>query len=285
MTSTNTDTITIGSALEIHRLGFGAMRITGEGIWGPPEDPDECRATLRRALELGVDFIDTADSYGPEVSEDLIREALQPYPEGLRIATKAGFARTGPNEWFPVGRPEYLRQECMMSLRRLGLETIDLFQLHRIDGKVPREEQFGLLRELKDEGKVREVGLSQVTVEEIEAAREVVEIASVQNRYNLADQSDADVLEYCEREGIAFIPWAPIDAGDLAGPDSPVTHAAEHHGVSAGAVALAWLLHRSPVIVPIPGTSKVAHLEENMRAAGLELGPEEISKIDQAVAA
>jgi pyridoxine 4-dehydrogenase len=285
MTSTNTDTITIGSALEVHRLGFGAMRITGEGIWGPPEDPDECRATLRRALELGVDFIDTADSYGPEVSEDLIREALHPYPEGLRIATKAGFARTGPNEWLPVGRPEYLRQECMMSLRRLGLETLDLFQLHRIDEKVPREEQFGLLRELKDEGKVREVGLSQVTVEEIEAAREVVEIASVQNRYNLADQSDADVLEYCEREGIAFIPWAPIDAGDLAGPDSPVTHAAGRHGVSAGAVALAWLLHRSPVIVPIPGTSKVAHLEENMRAADLELAADEISEIDQAVAA
>jgi aryl-alcohol dehydrogenase-like predicted oxidoreductase len=285
MTSTNADTITIGSALEVHRLGFGAMRITGEGIWGPPEDPDECRATLRRALELGVDFIDTADSYGPEVSEDLICEALHPYPEGLRIATKAGFARTGPNEWLPVGRPEYLRQECMMSLRRLGLEALDLFQLHRIDEKVPREEQFGLLRELKDEGKVREVGLSQVTVEEIEAAREVVEIASVQNRYNLADQSDADVLEYCEREGIAFIPWAPIDAGDLAGSDSPVAHAAEHHGVSAGAVALAWLLHRSPVIVPIPGTSKVAHLEENMRAADLELGAEEISEIDRAVGA
>jgi pyridoxine 4-dehydrogenase len=285
MTSTNTDMITIGSALEVHRLGFGAMRITGEGIWGPPKDPDECRATLRRALELGVDFIDTADSYGPEVSEELIREALHPYPEGLRIATKAGFARTGPNEWLPVGRPEYLRQECMMSLRRLGQETLDLFQLHRIDEKVPREEQFGLLRELKDEGKVREVGLSQVTVEEIEAAREVVEIASVQNRYNLADQSDADVLEYCEREGIAFIPWAPIDAGDLAGPDSPVSHAAEHHDVSAGAVALAWLLHRSPVIVPIPGTSKVAHLEENMRAASLELTTEEISEIDQAVAA
>jgi pyridoxine 4-dehydrogenase len=285
MTSRNTDTITIGSALEVHRLGFGAMRITGEGIWGPPEDPDECGATLRRALELGVDFIDTADSYGPEVSEDLIREALHPYPEGLRIATKAGFARTGPNEWLAVGRPEYLRQECVMSLRRLGLETIDLFQLHRIDEKVPREEQFGLLRELKDEGKVREVGLSQVTVEEIEAAREVVEIASVQNRYNLADQSDADLLEYCEREGIAFIPWAPIDAGDLARLDSPVTHAAEQHGVSAGAVALAWLLHRSPVIVPIPGTSKVAHLEENMRAADLELAAEEISEIDQAVAA
>jgi aryl-alcohol dehydrogenase-like predicted oxidoreductase len=285
MTSTNTDTITIGSALKVHRLGFGAMRITGEGIWGPPEDPDECRATLRRALELGVDFIDTADSYGPEVSEDLIREALHPYPDGLRIATKAGFVRTGPQEWIPVGRPEYLRQECMMSLRRLGLETIDLFQLHRIDEKVPREEQFGLLRELKDEGKVREVGLSQVTVEEIEAAREVVEIASVQNRYNLADQSDADVLEYCEREKIAFIPWAPIDAGELAGSDSPVTDAAKHHGVSAGAVALAWLLHRSPVIVPIPGTSKVAHLEENMRAAELELSAEELSEIDQAVAA
>jgi pyridoxine 4-dehydrogenase len=285
MSSANRETITIGSALEVHRLGFGAMRITGEGIWGSPEDPDECRATLRRALELGVDFIDTADSYGPEVSEDLIREALHPYPKGLRIATKAGFARTGPDEWLPVGRPEYLRQECMMSLRRLGLDTIDLFQLHRIDAQVPPEEQFGLLKELKEEGKVREVGLSQVSVEEIEAAREVVEIASVQNRYNLADQSDADVLEYCEREGIAFIPWAPIDAGDLAGADSPVTHAAENHGVSGGAVALAWLLHRSPVIVPIPGTSKVAHLQENMRAADLELSAEEISEINQAVAA
>jgi pyridoxine 4-dehydrogenase len=285
MTSTTADTITIGSELEIHRLGFGAMRLTGEGIWGPPEDPDECRATLRRALELGVDFIDTADSYGPEVSEHLIREALHPYPGGLRIATKAGLTRTGPMEWLSVGRPEYLRQQCMMSLRRLGVETIDLFQLHRIDEKVPREEQFGLLKELKDEGKVREVGLSQVTVEEIEAAREVVAIASVQNRYNLADQSDADVLEYCQREGIAFIPWAPIDAGKLAGSDSPVGRAAEHHGVTAGAVALAWLLHRSPVIVPIPGTSKVAHLEENMEAAGLELSAEEISEIDQAIAA
>ena len=285
MTTANTDTITIGSELEVHRLGFGAMRITGEGIWGPPQDPDECRATLRRSLELGVDFIDTADSYGPEVSEDLIREALAPYPEGLRIATKAGLTRTGPQEWLPVGRPEYLRQECMMSLRRLGVDTLDLFQLHRIDEKVPREEQFGLLKELKDEGKVREVGLSEVTVEEIKAAREVVEIASVQNRYNLADQSAADVLEYCEQEGIAFIPWAPIDAGDLAGSDSPVGRAAEHHGVSAGAVALAWLLHRSPVIVPIPGTSKVAHLEENMRAADLALGAEEIADIDRAVAA
>jgi pyridoxine 4-dehydrogenase len=285
MTSTNTDTITIGAELQVHRLGFGAMRITGEGIWGPPQDPEECRATLRRALELGVDFIDTADSYGPEVSEDLIREALHPYPEGVRIATKAGLTRTGPMEWHAVGRPEYLRQECMMSLRRLGVETIDLFQLHRIDAKVPREEQFGLLRALKDEGKVREVGLSQVSVEEIQAAREVVEIVSVQNRYNLADQSDADVLEYCEREGIAFIPWAPIDAGELAGPDSPVGQAAGHHGVSAGAVALAWLLHRSRVIVPIPGTGKVAHLEENMRAADLELSAEEISEIDQAIAA
>jgi pyridoxine 4-dehydrogenase len=285
MTSTNTDTITIGSDLTVHRLGFGAMRITGEGIWGPPDDPKECRATLKRALELGVDFIDTADSYGPAVSEDLIREALHPYPDGLRIATKAGLTRTGPREWHPVGRPEYLRQQCMLSLRRLSVETIDLFQLHRIDENVPREEQFGLLKELKDEGKVREVGLSQVSVEEIEAARAVVPIASVQNRYNLADQSDADVLEHCEREGIAFIPWAPIDAGELAGSDSPVTRAAEHHDVSAGAVALAWLLHRSPVIVPIPGTSKVRHLEENMRASELELSAEEISEIDETVAA
>src|SRR6202000_3235890 len=232
----------IGGEIAVHRLGFGAMRITGSGVWGPPPDKAEALRVLKALPGLGVDFIDTADSYGPEVSEDLIREALHPYPDGLRIATKAGLARTGPNEWPPVGRPEYLRQQCMMSLRRLGVETLDLFQLHRSDEKVPREEQFGLLKELKDEGKVREVGLSQVTVEEIEAAREVVAIASVQNRYNLADQSDADVLEYCQREGIAFIPWAPIDAGKLAGSDSPVGRAAEHHGVSAGPVALAWLL-------------------------------------------
>src|SRR5665811_854259 len=227
MTSTNTDMITIGSALEVHRLGFGAMRITGEGIWGPPEDPDECGATLRRALELGVDFIDTADSYGPEVSEDLIREALHPYPEGLRIATKAGFARTGPNEWLPVGRPEYLRQECLMSLRRLGLETIDLFQLHRIDPLVPAAEQFGILKELRDEGKVRHVGLSEVTVAQIEAARRVLPIVSVQNLYNLANRRSEEVLEHCEAQGIGFIPWFPIADGTLSARRGPLAKVAE----------------------------------------------------------
>ena len=280
-------TLTIGGDLDVHRLGFGTMRLTGNGIWGPPEDPDECRDVLRRAVDLGVDFFDTADSYGPYVAEELIGNTLAPY-DGITVATKAGLARTGPDlgegpkVWPPVGRPEYLRQECEMSLRRLRLEVIPLFQLHRIDPKVPRDEQFGLLKDLRDEGKVRHVGLSQVSVEEIDAARQVVEIATVQNRYNLSDQSSADVVDYCERHGIGFIPWAPISAGELADPGGPVAEAAKRHEVSPGAVALAWLLHRSPVILPIPGTSQVAHLEENMAAADLQLTADELDALDAA---
>jgi pyridoxine 4-dehydrogenase len=265
--------------VEIHRLGFGAMQLTGKGVWGPPRDHDECIAVLRRALELGVDFIDTADSYGPYVSEELIREALHPYPAGLVIATKAGCVRTAPEDWFDVGRPEYLRQECEMSLRRLGVERIDLFQLHRIDAKTPREEQFGLLRELVDEGKVRHVGLSEVSVEEIEAAREVVEIVSVQNEYNLVARQSQDVLSYCEREGIGFIPWFPMAAGELARPGGPVDKIAAAKGATPAQVALAWLLGSSAVSLPIPGTSSVAHLEENCAAALVELTDAELARL------
>ena len=281
-------TFKIGGEIEVHRLGFGSMRLTGEGIWGPPANPEECRRVLKRAVELGVDFIDTADSYGPYVAEELIGETLAPYQD-VTIATKAGLARIapdlgeGPKVWPPVGRPEYLRQECEMSLRRLKLDVIDLWQLHRIDPKVPREEQFGLLKELQAEGKVRHVGISPVSGEEIEAAREVVEIATVQNRYNLADQSAAGVLEYCEEHGIGFIPWAPMAQGGLTGAESPVADAASAHQVSPGAVALAWLLHRSDVILPIPGTSTVAHLEQNMEAKDLELSDDELSALDSAV--
>ncbi len=272
------DTFTIGGSLTIRRLGYGAMRITGEGIWGPPADHDAAIAVLKRAVELGVDFIDTADSYGPYVSEDLIAEALHPYT-GVHIATKAGLTRTGPGEWHPVGRPEYLRQCLEMSLRRLKLDSIPLYQLHRIDPKVPREEQFGLLKELQDEGKVQHVGLSEVSVEEIEAAREIVEVATVQNLYNLANRDAEDVLDHCEAHGIGFIPWFPLAAGELAQPGGPVAEAATRHETTPGAIALAWLLHRSPVILPIPGTGSVAHLEENMAAAGLTLTEEEHAAI------
>ena len=265
-----TSTFAIAGEMTVHRLGFGAMRITGKGIWGPPRDHDEAIAVLRRAVELGVDFIDTADSYGPTVSEELIAEALAPYGE-VRIATKAGLTRTGPGEWWPVGRPEYLKQQLELSLRRLRVDVIDLWQLHRIDPAVPRDEQFGVLKEAVDEGKVRHVGLSEVSVEEVEAARAVVPIATVQNLYNLGNRQSEDVLEHCEAHGIGFIPWFPLDAGKLAEPGGPVAEAAEKLGVTAGAVALAWLLQRSPVMLPIPGTSRVAHLEENMAAAGLEL--------------
>ena len=282
-------TIKIGGEIEVHRLGFGTMRLTGVGIWGPPDDPDECRATLRRAIELGVDFIDTADSYGPYVAEELVGEVLAD-GGGVHIATKAGLARVGPDVngagprvWPPVGRPEFLRQECLMSLRRLNLDAIDLFQLHRIDPKVPREDQFGVLKELQDEGKVRHVGLSQVSVTDIKSAREIVEVASVQNRYNLSDQSATEVLQYCEREGIAFIPWAPMAQGGLTGSDSRVAGIAEEHHVTPGAVALAWLLHRSEAMLPIPGTSKVSHLEENMKAADLELTEDELTSLDDIV--
>ena len=274
-------TFTFGD-ITVHRLGYGAMQITGEGIWGPPTDPDECVRVLRRAVELGVDFIDTADSYGPYVSEELIRQALHPYGDDLVIATKAGLTRTGPGEWHAVGRPEYLRQECEMSLRRLGLERIDLFQLHRIDEKVPREEQFGVLKELQDEGKVRHVGLSEVSVEDIEQASSVLPIVTVQNMYNLTARQSHDVLEYCEREGIGFIPWFPIASGALAREDGPVADVVAQTGASPSQVALAWLLARSPVMLPIPGTSTVSHLEDNCSAALVELSDEQVSKLTQA---
>jgi len=274
-------TFDIGGDLTVHRLGFGAMRITGDGIWGPPADHDRALAVLRRARELGVDFIDTADSYGPFVSEDLIREALHPY-HGVVVATKAGLARTGPGRWHAVGRPEYLRQCCEMSLRRLGVETIDLWQLHRIDAQVPREEQFGVLAELRDEGKVRHVGLSEVSVEEVEAARAVVPVATVQNLYNLTQRGSEDVLRHCEEHGIGFIPWYPLAAGKLAEPGGPVAAVAERHGATPGQVALAWLLGASPVMLPIPGTGSVEHLEENVAAAELRLTPEEVAELDGA---
>lgn len=267
----------------VARLGFGAMRLTGPGIWGPPADRDECVAVVRRAVDLGVQLIDTADSYGPEVSEDIIREAIHPYPDDLVIATKAGLTRVGPNRWLPVARPEYLRQQALMSMRRLGVDHLDLFQLHRIDAKVPFEDQIGELKALRDEGKVTAVGLSQVSVEQIERARGIVEIASVQNRYNLTDRSSQDVLDYCTREGIGFIPWAPIAAGELAEGHTVLTEIAEREKATAGQVALAWLLAISPVVLPIPGTSKVTHLEENLAAADVHLDAADIAALDAAV--
>src|SRR4051812_29153335 len=280
-TATQSGTFRIGGDLEVTRLGYGAMRITGKGIWGPPDDPDAARALLRRLPDLGVDFIDTADSYGPYVSEDLIHEALHPY-DGITVATKGGLTRTGPNVWPPVGRPEYLRQCVEMSLRRLGLDEIPLWQLHRIDEKVPREEQFGVMKEFQDEGRVRPLGLSEVSVEEIEAAGEHFEVATVQNLYNLTNRQSDDVLEYCEANGIGFIPWFPLAAGDLAKPGGPVAEAAEAHGATPGQVALAWLLQRSEVMLPIPGTGSVEHLEENVGAAELSLSEAEVARLDDA---
>src|SRR3954447_539157 len=280
-TATAAGTFKIGGDLEVTRLGYGAMRITGEGISGPPADHDRALAVLRRLPELGVDFIDTADSYGPHVSENLIREALHPY-DRMTVATKAGLLRTGPNAWPILGKPDYLRAMLEMSLRRLGVDEIDLWQLHRIDPEVPREEQFGVLKEARDAGKVRHIGLSEVSVEEIEAAREVVEVATVQNLYNLANRQSEDVLEYCEANAIGFIPWCPLAAGDLAKPGGPVAEAAEAHGATPGQVALAWLLQRSEVMLPIPGTGSVEHLEENVAAAELTLSEEEISQLDGA---
>jgi pyridoxine 4-dehydrogenase len=271
-------TFEIGGDLEVHRLGFGAMRITGDGIWGPPADHDAAIATLKGVRELGIDFIDTADSYGPYVSEDLIHEALHPY-DGIVVATKGGLTRHGPNEWPILGRPEYLRQCCLMSLRRLGVETIDLWQLHRIDPKVPREEQFGEMKALQDEGKVRHLGLSEVSVEEIKAAQEVFEVTTVQNMYNLTNRDAEDVLDYCAEQGIGFIPWFPLAAGKLAEPGGPVAEIAERHDATTGQVALAWLLARSPVMLPIPGTGSVEHLRENAAAAGLELSDDELEEI------
>jgi aryl-alcohol dehydrogenase-like predicted oxidoreductase len=268
--------------LTVHRLGYGAMKITGTGVWGPPKDHDEAVRTLRRAVELGVDLVDTADSYGPYVSEEIIHEALHPYPDGLVIATKAGLVRTGPGEWLAVGRPEYLRQECEMSLRRLGVERIDLFQLHRIDDKVPAAEQFGLLADLVSEGKIRHAGLSEVTVEQVEAARQVVPVVSVQNEYNLTERKSEDVLEHCEAEGIGFIPWFPLASGGLARPGGPVDQVARAVNATPSQVALAWLLRRSPVMLPIPGTSSSAHVEENCAAATVELTDDQVAELTRA---
>ena len=271
----------IADGPSVHRLGFGTMQLTGPGVWGPPADPDSAVAVLRRAADLGTDLFDTADSYGPEVAEELLRTALHPYPD-LTIATKAGLLRTGPGEWHPCGRPEYLRQQCELSLRRLGVERVDLFQLHRIDPTVPADEQFGLLAALQAEGKVRAVGLSEVGVEEIEQARRVVDVATVQNRYNLVDRASDDVLRYCTEHGIGFLPWFPIASGGLAEPGGPVAEVAERLGATAAQVALAWLLRRSSVMLPIPGTSSVTHVEENARAAEIVLDPESVEKLDAA---
>ncbi|SFN02369.1 Predicted oxidoreductase [Pleomorphomonas diazotrophica] len=267
--------------LTVNRLGFGAMRVTGKGIWGPPADRASALATLRRLPEIGVNFIDTADSYGPDVSEQLIREALHPY-KGLLIATKGGLTRSGPDQWTPNGRPDYLIGQAKKSLAKLGAEQIDLWQLHRIDPKVPRDDQFGAVRQLIDEGIIAHAGLSEVSVAEIEAARKVFPVATVQNRYNLTDRASEDVLAYCEANGIGFIPWFPLAAGRLAQPGGLVDRIARVHGATAGQVALAWLLARSPVMLPIPGTSSVAHLEENVAAAGLTLSASELAELNAA---
>ena len=267
--------------ITVNRLGYGAMRITGRGIWGPPSDRHAALVTLRRLPEVGVNFIDTADSYGPDVSEELIREALHPY-EGLLIATKAGFTRPGPDQWTPHGRPAYLIAQAKGSLRKLGVEQIALWQLHRIDPRVPRDEQFGAVRQLLDDGVIRHAGLSEVSVADIEAARQVFPVATVQNRYNLVDRGSEDVLAYCAANNIGFIPWFPLAAGELTRTGGLVDRIASVHGATTGQVALAWLLQRSPVILPIPGTLRVAHLEENVGAAGLSLAPEEIAELDGA---
>jgi len=275
-------TFSIGGDLPVYRLGYGVMQLPGPGVWGPPRDHDEAIRVLRRVVELGVNLIDTADSYGPFVADHLIREALHPYPEDLVIATKVGFTRQGPSRWVPVGRPEYLRQQVELNLRHLGLERIDLLQLHRIDPEVPLPDQIGELAALQGEGKIRHVGLSEVPVEHIEAARAIAPIVSVQNRYNLADRAASDVLDHCERENIAFIPWFPLATGELAGEGSPVAKIAAEKGVSPSQLALAWLLHRSPVILPIPGTSSVAHLEDNVAAAGVSLTDDELTALTEA---
>lgn len=275
-------TFKLGGELEIHRLGYGAMRITGKGIWGEPADRESAKKVLQRAVELGVDFIDTADSYGPAVSERLIGEALAPYAKGTIIATKGGLTRQGPDRWLPVGRPEYLMQQVEMSLRWLKRERLDLWQLHRIDPKVPVEESLDAIKKLQGEGKIRFVGLSEVTVEQIEQARKVVPIVSVQNEYNLGNRKSEAVLEYCEKEGIAFIPWFPVAAGKLAQPGGKLDELAKKHGVTVSQLSLAWLLHRSPVMLPIPGTSSIEHLEENLKAADVTLSAEEWKDLEAA---
>ena len=278
-------TFTLGGDCTVNRLGFGAMRLTGKGVWGPPADRDECLRVLRRAVELGVNFIDTADSYGPYVSEELIREALHPYPEDLLIATKAGLLRTGPDVWVQLGKPAYLRQEVEMSLARLGVDTIDLFQLHRVDPDYPLADQVGELAALRDEGKIRHIGLSEVGVDELREAQQITAIASVQNMYNVSVRQSEPLLDVATAEGIGFIPWFPLAAGPLAAADGPLRRIAAEHGASPSQLALAWLLKRSPVMLPIPGTSKVAHLEENVAAAEITLTDEEFETLSAAGAA
>jgi aryl-alcohol dehydrogenase-like predicted oxidoreductase len=273
-------TFAVGGDIEIHRLGYGAMRITGDGIFGPPKDRKEALATLRRLPDLGVNFIDTADSYGPGISEELIREALYPY-RGMLIATKSGLVRPGPNDWQPNGRPDHLRQALHGSLKRLGVERIDLWQLHRIDPKVPRDEQFGVIVDFIKEGLVRHVGLSEVAVLEIEAAQKMFPVVSVQNRYNLVDRTSEEVLDWCAEKKIGFIPWYPLAAGDLAKPGSMLDQLAKKHGATPSQLALAWVLKRSPVMLPIPGTGKVKHLEENVAAASIELSDEEFLELNE----
>jgi aryl-alcohol dehydrogenase-like predicted oxidoreductase len=282
-TASASGTFRIGGELTIHRLGFGAMRLTGPGIWGEPQDREECKRVLRRAVELGVNFIDTADSYGPGVSEEIIAEALYPYPEGLVIATKGGLTRQGPDQWAPVARPEYLRQQMELSLRKLRVDTIDLYQLHRIDPRVPMEESLGALGEFQGEGKIRFIGLSEVTPQQIQRASKAARIVTVQNLYNLAKRDHEDVLRYCEQNQLGFIPWFPVAAGKLAQPGGPLDAIARRHGATVAQLSIAWLLHRSPVMLPIPGTSKVKHLEENIAAAALRLSDEEWSEVERVV--
>ncbi|MET0475617.1 MAG: aldo/keto reductase [Mycobacterium sp.] len=274
-------TFTLGGDLTVHRLGFGTMRLTGKGIWGPPADHDEAVRVLRRAVELGIDFFDTANSYGPYVAEELIREALHPYRDDLVIATKAGLLRTGPDAWTPLGFPAYLRQEVEMSLQRLGTDRIDLFQLHRIDPKFPAADQVGELAALREEGKIRHIGLSEITVEQLEAAQQVTAIASVQNRYNMAERGAEPLLAACEANGIAFIPWAPLGAGPLVAEGGPLQRIAGEHHIKPSQLAVAWLLKRSPVMVPIPGTSSVAHLDENVSAAEVTLTDDEFDALSK----
>jgi len=272
----------IGGDLPVHRLGFGAMRITGPGIWGDPKDPAEARRVLQKLVGLGVNLIDTADSYGPEVSERLIAEALHPYPKGLVIATKGGLTRSGPEKWAPVGRPEYLRQCVEMSLRRLKLDCIDLYQLHRIDPKVPAAESLGALKEMQKAGKIRHLGLSEVSIEEIKKAQKIVTVVSVQNLYNLGNRQSEDVLDYCTKNELGFIPWFPLAAGEMARPGGALDQAAKRHSATVSQLALAWLLNRSPVVLPIPGTSSIEHLEENVGAASVMLTASEWDEIAKA---
>ena len=279
-TTSGNATFTFSDGLEVERLGFGAMRLTGQGIWGEPEDHDEAIGVLRRAVELGVNLIDTADAYGPEVSEKLIAEALVPYPADLVIATKGGLVRSGPDEWEPNGRPEHLRKALEGSLKRLELERIDLYQFHRPDPEVPFEESVGVLVNLQNEGKIRHLGLSNVSVSQLERARELTEIVSVQNRYNLTDRTSEEVLAYCEQHGIGFFPWAPLALGKLEEPGSVLDELSQKYEATPGQLALAWLLKKSPVMLPIPGTSKVAHLEKNLEAVDIGLDDEEMQRLE-----